>query len=449
MSKENTETCKFLIKQLYELCKDDRLKKNSIDKSQTFWVTEGILFCIDKQDLEIYNSIIQKIIIKEYIKQDYTIDELKRRVNDIIYRCLMVDLSKREEKIRNEIINFRKNRIEEIKDFNVLIPIINLDIKRPIRIGNVKIYQYNNSFEKRLLKTIRATTQSNFRLNLKNVIKENFVKDMMSIIERGNDSRSLCYAEINVKCLNHICRENALNEARIAINVLKLFWENEDERLSRYFGIKGETIDLELRCIPQYATDFSSMNYHSEHVGSLDVYKLDEKKRNYMRKEGFNQICDILLKSSKNEIETSLLKAIYWFGESTNIRIIQSKKLEEKYNNLNGFQLYEKFLKLFIALESLLNFSENEPTTHIISERVALLLGKNYESKMNFQKEIKELYKYRSNIVHTGKSERINISYLFKLQSIVQKVIFYLLKNKGDLNTKEDLKNYLDKIKYS
>ncbi len=49
---------------------------------------------------------------------------------------------------------------------------------------------------------------------------------------------------------------------------------------------------------------------------------------------------------------------------------------------------------MFIALESVLIFNEKEPISENISERVAMILGKDYETRKNIKKEIKEYTKH-------------------------------------------------------
>jgi len=169
-----------------------------------------------------------------------------------------------------------------------------------------------------------------------------------------------------------------------------------------------------------------------------------------MRKNGFKQICEILSRSDKNEFEDLLITAIYWFGESTNIPLFMNVKRNGKSEKMESFRENERFLKLFIALESLLIFGK-EGITNNISERAAFLLGKNYKERKDIKAEIRDLYKKRSDIVHHGKCKNMTKKDIDILQTIVQKIILHLLKNKNKLNFEsiDDFKLYFDKLKYS
>jgi len=236
-----------VIHRLYKLCEDDRLKTNSIEKAAQYRLNEDISVKLDIDDVKTFNSIISTIMSSDYFRGNYKKDEIKREIENIITQCLNLELSKRKDYIDNRIRNFKQNLEKEIKDWVFLIPIINLELNTPIYIGNVKISQYSKSFEKRFKKIFWTILNPNPHYT--NEWKKNYIEDTISEFKKANNSKNICYAEINLRGFDEICREKSLNDVKTCINVLKLYWINHDERLSSYFGIKGESVSTEIRCI--------------------------------------------------------------------------------------------------------------------------------------------------------------------------------------------------------
>ena len=100
------------------------------------------------------------------------------------------------------------------------------------------------------------------------------------------------------------------------------------------------------------------------------------------------------------------------------------------------------FLSLMISLEALLNPDRSE-VTHRVSRNTAVLLGKDKEDSRTIFSEIKDLYKKRSKIVHTGNSNSINEEDLLKLRHYVRESIKEISKI-GD--TKDELSKMLDSL---
>ena len=217
----------------------------------------------------------------------------------------------------------------------------------------------------------------------------------------------------------------------------------------------GEVIRHSNRVLIRYPTDKKSVNPLHEKVGYLFEYELDKNRIKFMKKNGFDKLNKILKKSKLNDFESKLLTSIYWFGEAMNLVISHDKskiheKRKGKHDNLEYFKMGERYLKLFTSLECILIFNDSEPITNNISERSALLLVKKYTDRKKIKKDVKELYKIRSKIVHHGEVfvSKYDLAYL---TNIVQALIITLIKmkDKHSIKTHQDLYEYLEKIKLS
>lgn len=151
-----------------------------------------------------------------------------------------------------------------------------------------------------------------------------------------------------------------------------------------------------------------------ELVGGHPEYFLKEKTLEFMKEYGFDELNKILKKESKiSKYEERLLTGIYWFGEAVSVITYDNKDLGDgkRANTIENFEFFyrgEKLLKLFIALESVLIFNNNEQITENIAERAAILIFEDYDSLIKLKKRIKRIYDYRNKTTPQG------IIYVFK-----------------------------------
>ena len=113
----------------------------------------------------------------------------------------------------------------------------------------------------------------------------------------------------------------------------------------------------------------------------------------YRNNENGNAIIwDLFNKKSLNKFEKRIFQTIEWIGKAV--------------DDTNDARSLIQFV---FAIETLLKYNEQQTIQpsimHNISESVAFLLGNDYESRKNCEKEIKEIYKHRSAIVHNGNSK--------------------------------------------
>lgn len=98
------------------------------------------------------------------------------------------------------------------------------------------------------------------------------------------------------------------------------------------------------------------------------------------------------------------------------------------------------FLSLMMGLESIVNDSSNE-IQYRTSRNTAVLLGEDKEKADLIFKEIKEIYKKRSKIIHTGVANAINKNDLLNLRAYLRRCIKSISKLK---KSKEELMDLLN-----
>lgn len=129
-------------------------------------------------------------------------------------------------------------------------------------------------------------------------------------------------------------------------------------------------------------------------------------------KHGHDKIWRLLSSASNSEMGTRLLLAVEWIGQSFAERVPSSA-----------------FLKAAIAVEILFTPEQGFITPSIasqISESVAMVLGTDVASRFALEKEVKDLYKIRSGVAHSGKAD-VHREHLERMQDIACQLVTKVL----------------------
>jgi hypothetical protein len=96
-----------------------------------------------------------------------------------------------------------------------------------------------------------------------------------------------------------------------------------------------------------------------------------------------------------------------------------------------------------VSLETLLLIDENEPIAANLSERTAMLVAHDYQTRKGHVQFVKDMYRKRSGIIHHGR-RGITEDELQQLTSLSQEVIVAFLKNsrRWKLDSKESLQEW-------
>ncbi len=155
-------------------------------------------------------------------------------------------------------------------------------------------------------------------------------------------------------------------------------------------------------------------------------------------KYGHDKIWKMLNKSSKTELEKRILAAIGWVGKG-----------------LRDNESSRSFTQFIFALEAL--FQHQQKNTFVspsisnqISEFAAFIIGENYDSRVDIESRVKNLYGKRSKIVHGG-SDEINEYDRYEALHLVKHLIQLLLVNEelAQLKTIHELNEWVRKQRYT
>ncbi len=141
----------------------------------------------------------------------------------------------------------------------------------------------------------------------------------------------------------------------------------------------------------------------------------------------------LLCKRDPNPVENLLLSAVRWAGRAAATASPQ-----------------DAFLFSAIALECVTIPSSSDELTYRLSHRVALLLHNCYEERVVVSKELRDLYKVRSKIVHDGDFPA-SIELRHKMRDIVIRTIIRMLNDSRVRESvrREELDAYFEELALS
>lgn len=177
----------------------------------------------------------------------------------------------------------------------------------------------------------------------------------------------------------------AIKELSLIIDIINFFSELIPYQ-SGYLFLPGERVRTSIN-IPSFTKgDKSSYSFEYQSVGPLMPVSLKKLLDNDQeRKLGFQKVSD-LLKRERNELESHLISAMQWAGKAT-----------------AAVRKEEAFLWYAIALESLILMdNDREELNYRLRTRTAHLLGRDLDGRKELSRKVRDMYKIRSKIVHSG-----------------------------------------------
>jgi len=408
---------------------------------------------IQKAKNEFKGFLLTEKHIRECCKED--LDTLMDKTLKRFTRIRTGNTKQKRQKVANEMLH-------EIKyAYNVwkfVIPLSNIKLHvRRFSIGEVTLVTFTKYQYQKYLREYRKIIFSNpsFSQKLKNIYLNDTIKHILE------PCKGEVVALITVSGHSKAAAQKAYLKVKEAINSLRLFsYGLVDDRT--YFGLLGE-INEGVR--PAFATTDSHHIIHSylERYGPLTPLKIDKNFITKINKLGFVKLHELLKSNQQNDFDKRLIRSIMWFGLAASVINVKpetetsiyrnlNKKFHEQVVSMEHINACDRFIKCMISLESLFTTSKTQ-ITKTIAERVAFVLGNDFESRTSLNKLIsdseKGLYGIRSKIIHNG-FYSISNEDLKNAMWLVKSCLIRILKQRDywNINSDKDLWLWVKRKKF-
>lgn len=334
------------------------------------------------------------------------------------FRKLLVSLLEIDSKIEKEIFSSFINSFlsEPVKKFQVLKPIIGICLKKESihELGIFKILDSSNE---------KHRSYVSFKSGGVNPIvfwPPNSPQFYIMIETQARDSETAL--------------DNAENVLRILESFLK-FSLGRPLNSNEHLGIVDISFPITRTGImisdeSQVSSSFFNNSYSNAIPIDDEFFNSKESGNEYLWKLMNDYIIN------PNPFQRKLAQGIIWVG----------KAFSEKNSNI-------AILQYTMALESIFSGLEKGLITNTIvasiSESMALIIGTNYQNRIEIIKNVREIYALRSAISH-GNQKEISPDDLYRSYHLAVLLIraFLVVPELYSLKSIDELKIYLDKIKY-
>jgi len=378
----------------------------------------GRTISLDDKAMQLLSETVRNIMKwRPVIKEKFTEDYLKDRMIDIIFSCHVFPPSTLDTKVLKETQKLLRRLRRTTESWVFLIPIVNLKMigLKKISIGEVDFYDLNPKTFKYL--------ESKFgtRVGYQKLLTERHSE----LIKHSINALAVAKAAAGeIQKAKNI----SLFKVESSLNILRLYNFMSDIGIQREFPTTLGREDI-------YFRNLRTKTCGSTHGGpppsSFFPFLIDKQKLDLMRKRfqlsTFNKL---LRRTWSTKLAQKISMAIHWYGLG----------IKDKHE-------VDRFVKLIIALESLLLRQKDRLKKQFLADRAAFILGRDKKAREEIYKLVSELYTIRSEIVHEGKHD-ISEEDILKLIALVRTLIFAMMKISLRLQSLEDVDKRIEEIKF-
>ena len=402
---------------------------------------------------------MREIRNKPIVKQRYSSKEILASVKHIAGEARFRKKGERVNYIKGAVAELNREFQRSLGTWNFVISVENLKLQpRSFKVGDVTFFKFTPHKRKEMRTKIWKLIKDNPHYTTE--WKRKYVKDTDEKVLSLNKDKTCALVQITGRLEK--AQLIAYDKVETAIATLKLYRSPIYDSQRQYFHVTGKVVRSTNRLTLGYRENGKKFDSVIERVGFFFPFELDDKRIRFMRRAGFPKLHKILKKEKLNNLERRIINSIRLLGSAFDVVVTKSRisgpiglgfpleKETEPKTTFEEISLNDRLIRLFIALESLLIFDENEPLASNIAERGAFLLANTYEDRRRIKVFIKKMYKLRSAHVHHGKS-KLNYPMLSIFTKYVQAIILrvILIKDRMKLTTERDLKNWFERKKLS
>ena len=383
--------------------------------------TVSMFFKYENQNIGLFEEDFAKLLkLSEDIQKSGNLTE--KVSTEFIYESIFGWMKdKYIGKMQEEMIDFFvKKCLEEIRLFEIWVPVAHTIVEEEISIGIVKIKNLTieviDKWEKELLSVAKD---------------ENHSTSIKKFIEKERkDKQGRSVAVVKIEAEQNRAEKLAFEKVEEALSILRLYSAatifidaNSHTTIKGRENLeKAECYIIENNCIKKH----SSILLSSSEI----EWRISKEFIGVIKKRGWNTFNELLLSEQRNSFQEKVLNSFMLFSRSTLMKNIP-----------------DKLVYIFSSLESILIKNDTEPIQQNLADRIAFAIARDGQERIRLVKCIKDSYVHRSKFVHHGlRANDINL--LNEFIRIATNFLFSLLININNFQNKEEMINAIEKRKY-
>jgi len=251
----------------------------------------------------------------------------------------------------------------------------------PKKFGKVEFYFADEARIKQLIQDINTVID----LGANNPEVKKDVKSLTGQKLKSLTGATMASLKVSA-CDPEAAWSQARRELRLTMDVLNFYSDilfNPKLHVQIYFPGELQPVkDLSL----VFKSDLRSVSLPCKTIGPLSGMSLNEITSERAQQVGLFRANSILKKNQHTDVEKRILSALQWAGRAT----VNTRP-------------EEAFLQYTVALECItLGTKYGRELNYRLAMRTALLIGSSLEARKNIKDQVRELYRIRSKLVHSG-----------------------------------------------
>ena len=378
---------------------------------------KGLTISMDDEAMRLLSETVHKIMeLRPTVKERFNEDFVEDRLIDTIFSCQGVPTSNLDANLLKDAKRLLNKLQKTIETWVFLIPVVNLKLIgiKKMSIGEVNFYDINRKTLKYLESKFNTKLGHQRRLNQRqsDFIRNN-VKVLATVEATAGETEK--------------ARKIALHKVESSLNILRLY------DYTREIGIQREFFTAFGR------EDIYYQNVRTKTVGSshgvpppvrLFPYYVDRSKLNLMRKKmKLSQFNKLLRGVQSTKLAKKIAMSIYWYG----LGVKDKKEVD-------------RFVKLIVALESLLLGKKDRLKKQVLQDRAAFILGRDKKTRETVYELVGKMYSIRGDIVHEGKHD-VSEEDTLTLMALLRTLIFEMMFISKRLQSLNDIDQRISEIK--
>lgn len=374
---------------------------------------DGTGIVLGETGIRCLNDSIELISEDDLLGKRFSRTRLWSEVRSLLLSTFDADpTSIEKDMVQSTASLIKKLEMMPVLQWRVLVPIENLVLKVPsLEIGKVHLATFEKAEHDEVLTTVQKLNESS---TSPEPVKESAMQMVTDLVSKTYLHKTVATATVDAVDENHALAL-AEEETEQALNVLRLYGVLGNNTRMRQVFIGPEGTIFQGRHITLcLAGDRFFLPWRI--TGYLFEFEIDANTLALMDKLSFQRLREICKKSQEEmtDFERLLVTAIDFYGRAT--------------NEPNPRNAYISFL---ISLESLL-LKEGEPRS-LLAERVALVVGKDAQTRTALFKQTRAAYQLRSRIIHDGFDD-VTEADVWRVSTIGFQVILRLIPMSAQLN---------------
>ncbi len=374
--------------------------------SSTMFMRHGIWISLTKDEEAEFHSALDKLLGDNFLRQSYSKAALRASMEDLLVSLVRANPGRPSEDTVNDEVKtwYRKLKEAKSKTVTYFALIDKLKMVDDLQVGSALLEPFTETAVGKLRSHMFGQIDQVKHLNFeqKEETKRSLDHEYYSKL-RPDECTCLISISIDAREVGRGL-ELALVRFREVVALLRF--------LSVIFP-GANAVDLcHLRgeASPGEKWYFAHLESEASRIFNQDFARhtpLGNAQREKFDRVGFSSFSAILAKAAdeRSDVETRLIRAILWIGDAVG---------EESEDT--------RFLKFCIAVESLLCGRGDEPLASVLGERLAFILGSDFNSRRDIFKSSKSCYNIRSAIVHEGAAKQRR-----KIENLLPQMTAYAL----------------------